>query len=122
LIWKGAGRPEDHYIIPPVFIGGARARAAAPDSQRGFIQAQPGWQQLAGLLLSCRRVPQQLLHAVGGSQTALLLLLLLLPPAPHAPHDAHTRTPCAALDAYVFLRDNKAFEDETVRCLCVVDA
>lgn len=50
LIWKGAGRPEDHFIIPPVFIG--------------------------------------------------------------------------ALDAYVFLRDNKAFEEETHKILArtVADA
>lgn len=25
LIWKGAGAPEDHFIIPPVFIGFAEA-------------------------------------------------------------------------------------------------
>lgn len=43
VIWKGAGKPEDHFIIPPVFIG--------------------------------------------------------------------------ALDAYVFLRDNKAFEEETHKIL-----
>lgn len=25
LIWKGAGAPEDHFIIPPIFIGFAEA-------------------------------------------------------------------------------------------------
>jgi CBS domain-containing protein len=25
IVWKGAGAPEDHFVVPPVFIGFAEA-------------------------------------------------------------------------------------------------
>lgn len=34
VIWKGAGRPEDHYIIPPVFIGFADAFLYLRDNKK----------------------------------------------------------------------------------------
>jgi CBS domain-containing protein len=34
VIWKGAGAPEDHYIIPPVFIGFADAFIYLRDNKR----------------------------------------------------------------------------------------
>ncbi|WIA30966.1 hypothetical protein OEZ86_001014 [Tetradesmus obliquus] len=34
VIWKGAGAPEDHYIIPPVFIGFADAYVYLRDNKR----------------------------------------------------------------------------------------
>eukprot|EP00775_Hariotina_reticulata_P009937 gene9937-10092_t len=34
IIWKGVGRPEDHFIIPPVFIGFADAFIYLRDNKR----------------------------------------------------------------------------------------
>lgn len=34
VIWKGVGRPEDHFIIPPVFIGFADAFVYLRDNKR----------------------------------------------------------------------------------------
>jgi CBS domain-containing protein len=34
LVWKGAGAPEEHYVIPPVFIGFADAYVYLRDNKK----------------------------------------------------------------------------------------
>jgi hypothetical protein len=129
---QGAGKPEDHFIIPPVFIGGGTKHAHRVTLL--LAQSEPA-EGLADAVLAAAEAGQVVCNVVCGicrgfqvvwqhkahvsehcssrsGPYPLRMYCLLLQTYDLHPHVFH-----AALDAYVFLRDNKAFEEETHKIL-----
>lgn len=112
---QGAGKPEDHFLVPPVYIGGEgsgqtiRPTAEAMDPKRAAgspVRVATGQQH--HMHLSAPVSHSFFMHVTHQSAIPSKNCCgwLLLPCPPHA-----------ALDAYLFLRDTKAFEEETHKIL-----
>lgn len=117
---QGAGKPEDHFIIPPVYIGGEPAVAEHTQNRHAYVcgaaggtlcKTQPAapsrsWQQAGAA------APASSQHACDDCS----MCSSDCAPVPLTVPLLKTCVP-AALDAFLFLRDSKAFEEETHKIL-----